>query len=757
MNRAVVCLVLLLILCGAVRAEPLYPLLRPAAADSLRRQLWRTPPSAKRIALLLELSQDLIFNYQGFRTPLDSALFYGQQAQVLSQQLADVPGQISSCYALGNYWLALDKVAEAQKLLAQGLASSTQHNYVRLAADGNYYLSGTYPFSAAGNLRRTHCLQRAMSLYDALHDGARAAYTLKTIADLHMQQGQDGLAHAELLQVLARYRAIGYRRLHYTHDLLGVASTRRGDYQEALRHGLAAIESAQATGDTANLNLFYYRVGYTYFILHQFRDALTYYHSALRRAEKARDASDVTNATMLITEVLIAQHRTQDALNLALEKLRQYPPHDQPSAVALNLLSICYLANKQFGPAEKQVLQLVKMLEENNTRVGNRVLLLTAYLRAGQLYLATRQYHNASRYAHNAWAMRAEVSLSKKAEMRLLLFKVDSAQGNLRAAIAQQQHYQLLRDSMFNERKSRQIASLQIQYETQKKEQDMALLTKQNLVQQANIRQREMQRNASLVGALMLTVVLGLGYNRYRLKQRSNQLLEAKQEEIFSQNKFLEEVLTEKNGLLEEKEWMLKEIHHRVKNNLQIIGSLLRSQAVYLQDGAARTAVRESRNRVHSMALIHQKLYQSNRLTGVPMDAYIQEIVDHLLASFDCQGTVRTELALAAVELDVALAVPLGLILNEAITNALKYAFPAGRTGTLSITFEKLPADRYQLCVGDDGVGFPPDFEPTQCRTLGLSLIEGLSKQIAGHLRVEGSHGVQIRLEFAQLALVART
>ncbi|MBF9221292.1 sensor histidine kinase [Hymenobacter ruricola] len=757
MNRAAAFLALLaLLLAGPVRAEPLYPLLRPAQADSLRRQLWRTPPNATRLALLLALSQDLTAKNRGFGAPLDSALLYGQQALALSQRRRDARAQIGSWYALGNYWLACGQAARGARLLAQGLAASTRHHYRRLAADGSYYLSETYSSSAADIPRRIGGLQRAMGLYEAVHDGARAAYALKTIADLHMQQGQEGLARAELLQVLARYRAVGYRRLHYTHDLLGVANARLGDYNEALRYGLASIESARATADTANLNLFYYRVGNTYFILHQFDDALTYYNSARRRAERARDAGEVINAITLITEVLIAQHRTQDALNLAREALRQYPLHDRPALDSLNLLSICYLANKQFGPAEKHALQLISVLEANTTLADRRVLLLTAYLRAGQLYLAVRRYDRARRYATKAWAMRAEVSLKKKADMRLLLFKVDSAQGNFLAAIAQQQHYQLLRDSIFNERKSRQIASLQIQYDTQKKEQDMALLTKQNLVQRANLRQRETQRNASLVGAVLLALVLGLGYNRYRLRQHSNRLLESQRQEIFVQNQALEKVLTEKSGLLEEKEWMLKEIHHRVKNNLQIIGSLLRSQAVYLKDGPALAAVREGRNRVHSMALIHQKLYQSNQLTGVPMHAYVQEIVEHLLASFDCEGRVQTALAVAAVELDVALAVPLGLILNEAITNTLKYAFPAGRSGRLSIGLEAPAPGHYRLSIGDDGVGLPADFEPQQSRTLGLELIRGLSKQIGARLEVTSAHGVQIRLEFDQLVLAPR-
>lgn len=757
LNRAGAFLVVLLLLGGALRAEPLYPLLRPTQADSLRRQLWHTPPSRKRIALLLSLSQDLISRYQSMEMPLDSAPFFSQQAAALSHQLADVQQQTESCYVAANLCVALGNVAEGKKRLLQGLASSSRHHYARLEADGWYYLNSTCPPTVAGFPQRIACLQQAMKRYQSLNDGARVAYTLKTIADVHMQQGQDGLAHAELLQVLARYRTVGYRQLHYTFDLLSLTSSSMGDYPAAFRYGHAAIASAVATRDTADLNLFYCRMGALYRLLNQFPNALSYYNNVLQRAERTHDVRGISDALILVTEVMIAQHQPGPALRLAQEKLRQYPMHDLLRIDSLNLLARGYLANQQLDLANTCNLQLIKVVEQNQQLEGRRGMLLRAYLRATQIHLLARQYSKARLYLNKATAEGNQNYASGAERLLLLSFKLDSAQGNYLAAIGHQQRYQLLRDSVFNDKRSKQLASLQGLFNTQKKEQEMTLLTKQNQVQRANIRRRELQRNASLAGAFLLAVVLGLGYNRYRLKQRSNHQLEAKQEEIFSQNRFLEEVLTEKNGLLEEKEWMLREIHHRVKNNLQIIGSLLRSQAVYLPDGAARTAVRESRNRVHSMALIHQKLYQSNRLTGVPMDAYIQEIVDHLRASFDCPATIRTELAVAAVELDVALAVPVGLILNEAITNALKYAFPGGRAGTLAIAFEVLPTRHYRLTVQDDGVGFAPDFDLTQSRTLGLSLIQGLSKQIDGHLQAEGHHGVHITLEFAPSAQMART
>ena len=744
---------LLLLTSGTLAAEPLYPPLSAAATRSLRRQLWRTPPSRRRADILLRLSENLTTNYFGLGTSLDSAGSYAQQAARLSQTLGYTRGQIRSYYALGNVALCLNRVADGARLLAQGLVRSHQLPDARLEADGWYYSLATYTSSAADMPRRLDCLRRALALYQALGDEARTAYILKAIADQHLTQGQLGLAQQELLHVLPRYRALG--RAHYAYDLLDVASDKVGNYKEALRYGLAAIESAKATSDTTFLNLFYGRVAYIYLALNQPADAVRYCQLALRRAERQHDPSDVLGITRTLATALIGLKQPRQALTMALAKTRVYPPSGDGQIDRWGLLATCYLATRDYAAAERCELQLLQILEERKTEAAIATR-RRAYAFLGQVYLLMRRYAAARLYLGRATALRPQASIAGQAATERLLFQLDSAQGRYLAAITHQQRYQALHDSLFNERKSQQIASLQIQYDTRKKEQDVALLTKQSLVQQANLQHRESQRNALLAGVALLVLLLGLGYNRYRLKQRSNRLLESQRQEIYAQNQALERVLGEKNGLLEEKEWMLKEIHHRVKNNLQIVGSLLRSQSIYLQDNAARAAVRESRNRVHSMALIHQQLYQSHHLAGVPMPAYIQEIVDHLLASFDYPPGIRAELAVAPVELDVALAVPVGLILNEAITNSLKYAFPKAPTGHLFIGLDAPAVDCYCLTIRDDGVGFGADFEPARCRTLGLSLIQGLSKQIGGHLQVQGTSGVQISLEFKQLEAPVR-
>jgi two-component sensor histidine kinase len=187
--------------------------------------------------------------------------------------------------------------------------------------------------------------------------------------------------------------------------------------------------------------------------------------------------------------------------------------------------------------------------------------------------------------------------------------------------------------------------------------------------------------------------------------QAQKDVLQAQQEEINHKNEHLSELLLgqkdslleEKEGLLQDKdhllcqqERLLKEIHHRVKNNLQVVMSLLNSQADALQDKAALSAIQESQHRVQAMALIHQKLYQSEGVARIPMHDYIEEVVAYLHESYCLDQLVRFQLEVEPIELDVTQAVPLGLIINEVITNAFKYAFPGGLPGTVCLSLRRL-------------------------------------------------------------------
>jgi two-component sensor histidine kinase len=205
-------------------------------------------------------------------------------------------------------------------------------------------------------------------------------------------------------------------------------------------------------------------------------------------------------------------------------------------------------------------------------------------------------------------------------------------------------------------------------------------------------------------------------------------------------------------AMLEEKDVLLKEIHHRVKNNLQVVSSLLSLQAGQLKDTEMKTILRESQNRVRSMALIHEKLYQSDNLAQVDFELYLRSLVYSLAQNYQVQSS-RLELTIQAekVFLDIDTAIPCGLIVNELVSNSLKYAFPGGRSGTISVLCSHAPHGRryaHILTVGDDGVGLPEGFEIDACDSLGLKLVTSLVTQVEGELKVENHHGTRFILQF---------
>ncbi|MCX6559609.1 MAG: PAS domain S-box protein, partial [Candidatus Aminicenantes bacterium] len=202
---------------------------------------------------------------------------------------------------------------------------------------------------------------------------------------------------------------------------------------------------------------------------------------------------------------------------------------------------------------------------------------------------------------------------------------------------------------------------------------------------------------------------------------------------------------------LGEKEALLREIHHRVKNNLQIISSLLNLQAGSIHDQAALESIRECQSRIRSMSLVHEKLYQSQNLAQIQFADYIQSLAVHLFHFWRIGADrIRLETNLDPVVMDINTAIPGGLIVNEMISNALEHAFPDGRAGTVRITLRDLGSETYEIAVRDDGVGLPEGFDPAAGGTLGLQLIDLLARQLGGEVRLTREGGTSFAVTFKE-------
>lgn len=239
----------------------------------------------------------------------------------------------------------------------------------------------------------------------------------------------------------------------------------------------------------------------------------------------------------------------------------------------------------------------------------------------------------------------------------------------------------------------------------------------------------------------LVFIILGLFFRSKKVQQNNLQILQLKEEEISKRNEAL-------NKLDSEKDWLLKELHHRVKNNLQIVISLLNTQSAYLENKDAILAIQDSQHRMNAMSLIYQKIYESENLEIIDMCWYIPELVHYLKGVFNTDKKISYNLDIECVELDISQAIPLGLILNEAIINAIKYAYPETTQGEVNIRLKKIESETYQLIISDNGVGVPEHFELKNRNSLGMNLMHGLSSQVDGILNIENKNGLTITINF---------
>ncbi|MEO6136613.1 MAG: histidine kinase dimerization/phosphoacceptor domain -containing protein [Ginsengibacter sp.] len=285
------------------------------------------------------------------------------------------------------------------------------------------------------------------------------------------------------------------------------------------------------------------------------------------------------------------------------------------------------------------------------------------------------------------------------------------------SALAFQKKARILRDSTASIESDRAMSELLTKYETEKKEGTIES-------QQKELSQQRQTQWLTAGAAGLLAVLLIVSYRSYRLRTKANKLLAIKNAE---------------------NELLLKEIHHRVKNNLEVVSSLLALQSAQIDDQSTKDAMLEGQNRVQSIGIVHQKLYQGENLGAIEMKDYFVNLSESILDSFGANKKVQIECAMDKLNIDIDTAVPLGLIVNELLTNTLKYAFPDGRNGKVMITLKKNEEGNLNLLVTDNGVGKSSSIKGTG---FGGQLIDLLTKQLSGSKTEEINNGTSIFFEF---------
>lgn len=500
-------------------------------------------------------------------------------------------------------------------------------------------------------------------------------------------------------------------------------------YDQALEYGYQALQAYGALGDEEQVALMNSRIGLILEKTGQYEKAFPHLLLAAKKFQKYNNPKAQGYTYLRLAEYYkykkdtVQAERAFDQYITKMSELRSASRGYLSGAYTRR--GIFYRENKRFTEAEHDLLMAIEMATLLNDTLSN----LVSEYQLGCLYAEMQQHEKAvnlltktiqdvNQYTQKNKDFYLDLDFQ---DMYLAVGKAYAKLGRYKEAYAFLEQQGVLKDSLFTAETNRTMLDMQTKYETEKKE---VLLS-----------QKQQQLYLSL-GSLALLSLMAFGlYRANRSKQRQN-------------------ILLEKGN--EEKAFLIKEIHHRVKNNLQVLSSLLSLQSEYIDDPNALDAVIEGRNRVQSMGLIHQKLYMGNNLAGVEMKAYIMDLGNHLLASFGLENQVKLRLDCHIPPLDVDTAIPLGLIINELMTNSLKYAFPNGSSGTINIRFWINEQKELCLILADDGRGEVAEAQKTASTSFGSSLIKILSKKLKGKIAVTIKQGYCTTIVFQRYAL-ART
>lgn len=710
-------------------------------ADSLLRVLSNTKPDAERINILIELAQFHIFKPGEKQIDFDSAVTYLSEARRLNESVKSpsLAGQLllTESFMLrekGQRNPAISKVEEAIKVLQ----SSGDKYYL-----GKAYaeLSGYYDYSDSKQLaERIRLMELALSCFQQVGDAERIGASYHMLGDLYQLKDEYSKALKYLGLALEAYKSIHHTAVQGIYALMGAIYTSQGDNKQALKYCLLALKTAEDAGDTSlQLCQISNSIGRTLDDLDERQKATFYFDKALTIAEKYNDLAAIYTVSTNLANSWYALGDAKKALHILKSISAKYKKPDDAD-IDFDLWRcyiVVYTSLKQYANAQPYCDHL---LQEFDNESRGQFARIDALFVAANFFIASGQYDLAVNYLNKHRALsQKSTDVYNIANNERLWFMLDTSRHNYNAAVKHLINYNRLNDSLFNETKSKQIAELQVQFETERKEKDIlikdqqiGMLTKEQLLKDMNLKRVKFIKNISLYGSIILLVTGVLFYRQYRRKKRDSDTIAMINQQL--------------KDMLAEKEWWLKEVHHRVKNNLHTIICLLESQAMYLEKDALQ-AIEKSQHRIYAMSLIHQKLYQNEELRVIDMSIYLEEFIGYLKDSFDTNN-IEFILKVDPVQLSLQQAIPVALIINESVTNAIKYAFGNEEGATIQVSMTETDS-LVKLTITDNGKGFELS-EENERKSLGIQLIRGLSKELKGTVLIESKYGTTLSIVFKQ-------
>ena len=699
--------------------------------------------------------------------------------------------------------LYLKRVQDFHPLIAKGCQAYFAGNPVEAGA---FFADAMQHFDqnqndtllAVANMAYSICLTREERQPEAV-SYLKAAYRLS-------KQAWEPFTYHVSLEALAQIHSIGgeyFKAIYYRQELLAFtkAKGRRKLYENNLRT-LAnlyirismpdsavvclneAVRSAVAGNDHVSLAKSHGTMSLYYRAINDFEKALHYRMLQLQYLENLnQDSRYLANARLQVARIFLLTNHYEQATDYARKALQicRELGLDKLEEEALSILQKAEAESDAQTLKQADSLSPISQMKANirNIQQHRTPELVKALLEMGQALQDNRQYSRADscyrealyllenhqdktyRYPQVLYQLGTlmleikEVGEAEKTFIRASReafsfgeLQVYQKANKLLAEVYHQkeqyflgfQHLQIaysVKDSLFSIEKEQLIQETEARYQLAQKKKELAEL---NLENEKNSRDLLLSRKKEQLAGMSVLVLIGTLFfilQLYRQKKENHRQLEFANADLAQS--------------LDEKEFLLKEIHHRVKNNLQIISSMLSLQSDQVADPKIRGAMREGQNRVESMVLIHEHLYQSDNLQLIDAQAYLSRLTESLYRSYRVDpNRIRLINRIEPIPVKTDLAITLGLIMNELISNALKYAFPDGRDGRLEVSLRR-SGDGFELGVKDNGIGLPQSVLKGSRSTLGFQLIQAFTRKLKASIDIQNDRGTKVILNIPKI------
>ena len=505
---------------------------------------------------------------------------------------------------------------------------------------------------------------------------------------------------------------------------IGNVYAEMGNYEQSTNSYLIAATIDEKIGRIESSAIAYGAIGTNFEKIKQYDQALEYYNKAIQINEAYKDSTKLLNSNNNIGQLYSLQGLHEQAKKY-FYKAMSYGTESSNAYELVSLyenLGYVHYLNIAYDSSQYYYDKALEIINAN----GNKKQLYLIQHKMGLNYFKTNEIEKSVKLLKVAFAAVDSLKdIGMKRTIASDLSMVYEYIGQFKKALDFKNIYVALNDSLINQETSTAVAQMTSRFESEKKEAKIKQLELEDTLNETQIQQ---QKGILSVFGVSLA---GLGFFLWRLN--------AQKKRITNQN-----VLIQTN--LSEKELLLKEIHHRVKNNLQVISSLLNIQSRQVKDEKAKEAIQEGRSRVHSMSLIHQKLYKKDNLTGVDMRDYLEDLSQDLFATYNVSNTaIDLTIDVDNIILDVETVIPIGLIVNELLSNVLKYAFPNNQQGKLNVSLKEVE-NRLNLIVSDNGIGLTQQQKETKDDTFGHSLIKAFKNKLDAEVLVDGTNGTTVQV-----------